>query len=70
MKQILVLSDRKFKTAIIYMLEPLNRKGDHMQNQLGDFRRVMESIMRGLKEMIGKKSSVTERKLMPSRTHQ
>lgn len=41
-----------------------------MQNQLGDFRRVMESIIMSLKEMIGKKSSVTERKLMPSRTHQ
>ena len=61
MKQILELSDRKLKIHIIYMLEPLIGKVNHIQNQLGDFRRVMERIIKILREIIGKKSPVTEK---------
>lgn len=52
MKQILELSDKKFKIAIIYIIMPVIEKVGHMQNELGEFRRVMESIIKSQKEMI------------------
>lgn len=56
MKQIMELSDRKFKIAVIYMLTPVIEKVDHMQNELDDFRRVMGSIIKSQKEIIENKN--------------
>lgn len=40
----LQLSDRDFKTTMIYMLSPLILKVDNMQEQMGDASREMEIL--------------------------
>ena len=44
MKQMLELSERKFKIAVINMLEVLMDKFDNIQNQMANFSRKMETI--------------------------
>ena len=58
----LKLSDWEFKITIINLLGALTYRVDSMQEQMGNVTREMEILKKSKKEMLGIKTTVTEKK--------